>query len=87
MLRVKHLIFILISVAVCGTAAARSHGFMHQRLEPETLQYRVMFKWGLINKKAGTATLSLTHDAKRYNACMSAKSEPWPTVYSEYAIP
>ena len=77
MLIVKHLIFILISVAVCGTAAARGHGFMHQRLEPETLQYRVMFKWGLINKKAGTATLSLTHDAKRYNACMSAKSEPW----------
>ena len=29
--------------------------------QPESLHYKVMFKWGLINKKAGTATLTLKH--------------------------
>lgn len=44
---------------------------------PETLQYRVMFKWGLINKKAGSATLTLTHGPAGYESLLSAKSEPW----------
>lgn len=46
-------------------------------LQPETLTYKVMFKWGLINKKAGHATLTLTHDKHGYISQMAAASEPW----------
>lgn len=45
--------------------------------QPETLHYKVMFKWGLINKKAGTATLSLRHTSKHYLSQLTASSEPW----------
>ncbi len=47
------------------------------RLAPEELQYKVMFKWGLINKRAGSATLSLKHGAEYYEAKLTARSEPW----------
>ncbi len=46
-------------------------------LAPETLTYKVMFKWGLINKKAGTARLSLRHGPASYEATMAAASAPW----------
>lgn len=45
--------------------------------QPETLHYKVMFKWGLINKKAGTATLSLKHTPQHYVSQLTASSEPW----------
>ncbi len=47
------------------------------RLQPETLHYNVMFKWGLINKKAGTATLRLRHAPDEYHSNLTAASEPW----------
>ena len=78
MLRVKHLLIGLLAViAGTGITYGRNKSTEHQRLEPETLQYRVMYKWGLINKQAGSATLTLTHKAKNYQAKLSAKSEPW----------
>lgn len=47
------------------------------KLQPETLQYKVMYKWGFIHKKAGTATLTLRHTPNEYVAQLSASSEPW----------
>lgn len=46
-------------------------------LEPETLRYDVMFKWGLINKKAGTAVLSVRNGHDSYITSLTAASEPW----------
>lgn len=43
----------------------------------ESLHYKVMFKWGLINKKAGTADLVLTPGADYLKATLTAKNEPW----------
>lgn len=43
----------------------------------ETLHYKVMFKWGLINKKAGSATLTLTPKADYLQATLTARSESW----------
>lgn len=43
----------------------------------ESLNYKVMFKWGLINKKAGTATLTLRHSPQCYVSQLTAASEPW----------
>jgi len=45
--------------------------------QPESLHYKVMFKWGLINKKAGTATLTLRHAPDHYVSQLTAASEPW----------
>lgn len=47
------------------------------KLAPETLTYRVMFKWGLINKQAGTAVLTLSNDRLHYHSMLTAASEPW----------
>ena len=72
--------FILMTIAALGVASAtlaRTNGLIHRHLEPETLRYSVMFKWGLINKKAGSATLSLTHGSDSYKAHLAARSEPW----------
>ena len=43
----------------------------------ETVRYRVMYKWGLIQKQAGTATLSIHLDGDRYQASLVAASAPW----------
>lgn len=44
---------------------------------PETLKYKVMYKWGLINKKAGDVTVSLNVDDRMYNARLTASTAPW----------
>ncbi len=44
----------LIASVICSVAQSYKPGI-------ENLKYRVMYKWGLINKQAGTVTLS-THD-------------------------
>lgn len=43
----------------------------------ETLNYKVMFKWGLINKKAGWARLEYTPGSVTSEAVLYAASEPW----------
>lgn len=58
----------LIVSAILSIASCLAFASTHTPFEPETLNYKVMFKWGLINKKAGHATLSLTHDRKHYTA-------------------
>lgn len=77
MQRLLNIILLFVILFVTQPLGARSRGFCPTHLEPETLHYRVMFKWGLINKKAGTASLSLAHDNESYFAQLTAKSEPW----------
>lgn len=43
----------------------------------ETLNYKVMFKWGLINKKAGWARLEYKPGTVTSEAVLYAASEPW----------
>lgn len=43
----------------------------------EKLHYKVMYKWGLIHKQAGTATLSLTNNGNKYDMLLTAASDPW----------
>lgn len=47
------------------------------RFANETLRYRVTYKWGLINKQAGTATLTITDNGDTYTTRLTAASEPW----------
>lgn len=47
----------------------------------ERLHYRVMYKWGLINKQAGHATLSLKNNGSHYEMMLTAASEPWADTF------
>lgn len=47
------------------------------QLPDETLQYRVLYKWGPVNKTAGRATLRLHGTADKYYATLVARTEPW----------
>lgn len=54
-------------------------------LPNEELNYRIMYKWGLINKKAGRAHVTLNYNPsnKHYTATLYARSEPWADrIYS-----
>lgn len=62
------LVMLLLAVA---PAAAQEH------FTDETLEYKVMFKWGIINKNAGNVRISLANNADRYHARLTAKSAPW----------
>lgn len=43
----------------------------------ESLTYKVKYKWGLVNKHAGTVTLSITPGTDGYKARLVAASQPW----------
>lgn len=43
----------------------------------ETLHYKVLYKWGLIQKQAGNATIHLQRIPGGYKASLYARSEPW----------
>lgn len=71
------IILIALLLGMPAAAAARNHERSGVTLPAETLHYNVMFKWGLINKKAGEATLSLQHGPDMYHARLTAHSAPW----------
>lgn len=43
----------------------------------ESLKYVISYKWGLIHKDAGDATLSLHRSGDHYNVMLAAKTKPW----------
>jgi hypothetical protein len=43
----------------------------------EVLRYNVTYKWGLINKKAGDAVLTISPKGSGYRAELCAQSAPW----------
>lgn len=72
-------------LAAALSAAALNHDDSSTAFDgnDETLTYNVMFKWGLINKKAGSATLTLRNQADRYVTQLTAASEPWADRFYE----
>ena len=49
----------------------------------ESLDYKVKYKWGLINKQAGHATLTLKNVGNEYIVQLTAASEPWADKFFE----
>lgn len=47
----------------------------------EKVNYKVMYKWGLINTQAGNATLTITNNGDNYITKLTARSEPWADKY------
>lgn len=62
------LIFLL-SLCVSGVSAGTPHS--------ETLQYKVLFKWGIIHKQAGTATFNISTRGEYHNATVIGRSAGW----------
>ncbi len=70
MYKKSHLILSIALLLIAKTSIATD-------FTEESVKYRVMYKWGLINTKAGTATLSIKDDGDFYQASLTAKSESW----------
>lgn len=88
----RYLLNILaVTALVCATALRPAAA----ELPDEDLHYSIMYKWGLINKEAGRATLSLRSDGDKYRAMLAARTVPWAdkvfrvrdTLKSEMARP
>lgn len=69
-------IFGIIIAALClvfaGAKASAATAF-----EDETLHYVVTYKWGLITKDSGEATLSLKNQGSKYYIQLTGKTKPW----------
>lgn len=59
-----------IIMAICLSANANALDFNN-----ESLDYKVMYKWGLVNKQAGHATLTLKVQGNKYSTRLTAASE------------
>lgn len=64
------LIFVALSLTQFKVGAVTS-------FQNETLKYVISYKWGLIHKDAGEATLSLKRNGNVYNVMLAAKTKPW----------
>ena len=60
-------------VALCGSAGAAGAW----RVPRETLRYDIMYKWGLVNKKAGSVSVTATPAGDRFNALLTGATARW----------
>lgn len=71
-MKARHILTWLL-IAVCSVSAVAVRNF-----DNEVLRYRVLFKWGLINKTAGYADIRmLPGGGEMCTAELTAASEPW----------
>lgn len=61
-------------------AAVSAHA---KTLADETIDYKVKYKWGLIHKQAGHATLTLKNIGDEYIVQLTATSERWADKFFE----
>ncbi len=69
----KRLLFLLLSCfLLLSPIKAQYANFVN-----ETLHYVVSYKWGIIHKDAGEATLSLKNSGNHYQITLYGKTKPW----------
>ena len=66
-------LFALLPISSFMSAQSQSQAV----LVNETLTYDVIYKWGVINKVAGYATMSLRDEGDYYKASVFAENAPW----------
>lgn len=69
----RKVLFLAISLLI-GSAALQA---VTPDYVGESLNYRVMFKWGLVNKQAGHVNLSVRADGSKLKSILTAASERW----------
>ena len=62
--------------AVCAMAAYVTAS-AEIKFADETLKYVITYKWGLITKDSGEATLSLKNQGSKYYIKLTGKTKPW----------
>ena len=67
----RYFITIVLGFIMLG-ASANDITFANERLN-----YKVMYKWGLIQKQAGTASLTITNQNDMYVTKLTARTDPW----------
>ncbi len=58
-------------------ASAFESAWAATKFEDETLHYVITYKWGLITKDSGDATLSLKNQGSKYYIQLTGKTKPW----------
>ena len=64
------IILLLLLFSFCNFASANP-------FQDEKLKYVISYKWGIVHKDAGEATLSLKRNGSCYNIMLTAKTKPW----------
>ena len=63
---------------LCFTVVmALGFGLKAEVINNESLHYVISYKWGLIHKDAGEATLSLRNNGNFYDVMLAARTKPW----------
>lgn len=70
----KHIVFVIIAFSIL---APLSSALASTLPVSETLKYVITYKWGLVHKDAGEATLSLRNSGGHYVATLTARTKPW----------
>ncbi|MDE6741339.1 MAG: DUF3108 domain-containing protein [Muribaculaceae bacterium] len=68
---VKIILGAVCAMTACGTATAA------KTFADETLKYVITYKWGLITKDSGDATLTLRNQGSKYYIKLTGKTKPW----------
>ena len=63
--------------AVCAVASYGTGLAADTKFADETLNYVITYKWGLITKDSGDATLSLKNNGSKYYIKLTGKTKPW----------
>lgn len=71
---IKSVTTLIIAIGLIFASSVRSSAI---DLLDEELHYVITYKWGLINKDAATAVLSLRNDGPYYQAKLAASTLPW----------
>lgn len=66
-----------LTLALCAALVGCAMAWADGAFADETLTYKVMYKWGLINKRAGTVNISLRNVGDNYECEMSARTASW----------
>lgn len=71
---IKRLKILYLTIIICILGLSHAYAFT---FDSETLSYRVTYKWGLIQKVAGDASVTLKKVPDGYNAVLTARTRPW----------
>ncbi len=70
----KRQIYSTLLLLMCVLSGFSAKGYT---LSNETLRYVITYKWGVVVKDAGEATLTLRCNGDKYHAMLAAKTLPW----------
>lgn len=65
-------LFLLLGLFLAGGSAVSAWN-----VPKETITYDIMYKWGLINKKAGSVSLTTEPSGDRFRARLTGATAPW----------